>query len=841
MAITNEQILNWLQANPNATDAQIAQTAATAGVSAQQLAQVTGLSADQINARATAANPSLQLPAYVPPAAAPAPVTNTWNYDEYINALRTGGNLGEQAQRLATQDPTLAANASGLFNEMLGQQTSGLSPSWYQGNTASTQAATADFALRLAENGISSLSELGTYTIPGDGDIPAQEIIINKVTGQPLPRPELLGRGTRGLDLNYNLVFNDQGQATPYTSNRESSWMGFRENTLKPAAALAAAAYGASLLGGAGAAGAAGGAGAAGTGVTGMGLGTGISAGAGGLGLSTTGAAGLGINAGTGLTGTGILSGSTLGTGLLGAGTAGLAGLTGTGVLSGSTLGTELLGTTGTGALTNTGILTGSSLGTELLGTGAGTAATVGGVGGNVGANLGAGALDTGISAGLGGGGGVSTTTGADILGGGGSGLTSGQIANLVRAGLGLATTAGAARAITGGSSGGGGPTVSPTQGVPAYSNDYFNSLQQYYNSYMPNQPRDVVSPLQSWYAGSGMSTGTQGMMPSSQGGVTAPQAAQSTQPAAINAAMGAGMFSAPASNDLGNTMGTPMTAATPSNFLAKFMPGTQQNSPDYTTAQAQITKNPEVVKAIEDIYKLDPNHQLFTGTAGDLRPHINRLSSEMDRIGKPAALRNFYSEQQNLIGFGGDNWFDGQNMGNPQWAELQRKKMSQTPIANEQDWLKMAKRTVGDRPVENILRDPTSKLGVGIIMNERTNRPDTLGYFDRNGQLLRSSTFNKEDIYKNLEEFGFDLSNVGALGKVLTSKGVGNDLTNVTADLSETATPEWVDKQINHLGWQNRMAGSAGMFPSDTATQTRTQQIRQTHEMAKRLLSQRK
>ena len=135
-----------------------------------------------------------------------------------------------------------------------------------------------------------------------------------------------------------------------------------------------------------------------------MGLGTGISAGAGGLGLSTTGASGLGINAGAGLTGTGILSGSTLGTGLLGAGAgaAGLAGLTGTGVLSGSTLGTGLLGTTGTGALTGTGILTGSALGTGLLGTGAGTAATVGGIGGTLGANLGAGALTTGIGAGAG-------------------------------------------------------------------------------------------------------------------------------------------------------------------------------------------------------------------------------------------------------------------------------------------------------------------------------------------------------------------------------------------------------------------------------------------------------
>jgi hypothetical protein len=324
-----------------------------------------------------------------------------WDYDKYVQALKSGD--ADYMQELGKLGGVGGQNAQNIYREILAQQSAGTAPAWYAGNTASPQAAAADFALRLAENGIGSLSQLGQVTIPGDGEVPDQNITVNKATGEPLPRPELLGRGTRGLDIDYNIEFAPDGTALPYTSNRQSSWMQFREDTLKPAAALAAAAYGASLLGGAGAAGGAG-AGAAGTGVTGMGLGTGISAGAGGLGLSTTGAAGLGINAGAGLTGTGILSGSTLGTGLLGAGAgaAGLAGLTGTGVLSGSTLGTGLLGTTGTGALTGTGILTGSELGTGLLGTGAGTAATVGGIGGSLGANLGAGALATGISSGLG-------------------------------------------------------------------------------------------------------------------------------------------------------------------------------------------------------------------------------------------------------------------------------------------------------------------------------------------------------------------------------------------------------------------------------------------------------
>ena len=400
MSALQEQVDRWFADNPNATGQQVIDViknngglAANPGLT-EILAARYGVAPNEITNYYNTATA---------PAAAPVQTVASgpsWDYDKYVQALKSGD--ANYQQELGKLGGVMGQNAQNVYREILAQQNAGTAPAWYAGNTASPQAAAADFALRLAENGIGSLSQLGQATIPGDSETPSQEITINKATGQPLPRPELLGRGTRGLDIDYQIQFAPDGTALPYTSNRQSSWMQFREDTLKPAALLAAAAYGASLLGGAGAAGAGGaGAAGAGTGVAGMGAGTGISAGAGGLGLSTTGAAGLGINAGAGLTGTGILSGSTLGTGLLGTG-AGLAGLTGTGVLSGSTLGTGLLGTTGTGALTGTGILTGSELGTGLLGTGAGTAATVGGIGGSLGANLGAGALSTGISSGLG-------------------------------------------------------------------------------------------------------------------------------------------------------------------------------------------------------------------------------------------------------------------------------------------------------------------------------------------------------------------------------------------------------------------------------------------------------
>jgi hypothetical protein len=53
---------------------------------------------------------------------------------------------------------------------------------------------------------------------------------------------------------------------------------------------------------------------------------------------------------------------------------------------------------------------------------------------------------------------------------------------------------------------GGGGtsqrPFVAPTATVPQGNEDYYRAIQQYYNTYMPQTPRDVATPLQQWYEG---------------------------------------------------------------------------------------------------------------------------------------------------------------------------------------------------------------------------------------------------------------------------------------------------------------------------------------------------
>ncbi len=56
------------------------------------------------------------------------------------------------------------------------------------------------------------------------------------------------------------------------------------------------------------------------------------------------------------------------------------------------------------------------------------------------------------------------------------------------------------------GGGGGGGtsqrPFVAPTATVPQGNEDYYRAIQQYYNTYMPQTPRDVATPLQQWYEG---------------------------------------------------------------------------------------------------------------------------------------------------------------------------------------------------------------------------------------------------------------------------------------------------------------------------------------------------
>ena len=550
MAVTNEQVFNWLQANPTATDAQIAQAAAAAGVSAAQLSAVTGVPVAQVEARVAAAAPTVQLPpavasaapaptlfsapesapASTPEPASAAPVANTWNYDDYVKALKTGGNLGEQVQKLATQNPELASRAANLFGEITAQQQAGSDQFWAKGNTASTQAAAADFALRLAENGIGSLSQIGQLTIPSDGESPEQQITIDKTTGQPLPRPELLGRGQRGLDIDYNLAFTENGQVIPYTSNRQSSWMNFREDTLKPAAVFVG-----SILAGQALGGAFGGAGAAtdasflaadaaqlaAQGLSESAIAQVLSA----PGYASTAAANLAASmAVNGLdvgmmtqqlnalsTNTGLMSQTGSSADFLAADALQLRGQLGNNfaaieqnlIASGVD---PLIAADVSQQLAFNPNLTQTDLATNLANSFGNNIYDVNmaqtyptsvlpGAGGLL-SNLPAATVPASTTTPVS----LTPTTPPRTTTTPTTGLppvTPGVIGNLVKAGAGLLTTGAVATAA---GSGANVPLQAPTQGVPTNDANYYNQLQQYYNAYLPQTPRDVVTPLQQWY-----------------------------------------------------------------------------------------------------------------------------------------------------------------------------------------------------------------------------------------------------------------------------------------------------------------------------------------------------
>jgi hypothetical protein len=84
---TNEQVIAWLTANPTATDAEITAAANASGVSAAQLAAVTGLPVAAVESRMSAAAPAAQTSA--PVTAAPA------NQGLAENATMAGGLLDQ--------------------------------------------------------------------------------------------------------------------------------------------------------------------------------------------------------------------------------------------------------------------------------------------------------------------------------------------------------------------------------------------------------------------------------------------------------------------------------------------------------------------------------------------------------------------------------------------------------------------------------------------------------------------------------------------------------------------------------------------------------------------------
>jgi hypothetical protein len=180
-----------------------------------------------------------------------------WDYNQYLNSLSANAeDYTDALGKLGDQNSVMAQNAQNVYKEMLAQQQAGSAQYWSSGTLANEKAAAADFALRLSENGIGSLRELGqrtvTETVDGYNGPEQQQRTeyFNKATGEALPDWDRVARSGQ-LKLKYNLHFTEDGTAIPYTTKESSDWVKFRESTLKPIAGIALAAYGVPYVAGA--------------------------------------------------------------------------------------------------------------------------------------------------------------------------------------------------------------------------------------------------------------------------------------------------------------------------------------------------------------------------------------------------------------------------------------------------------------------------------------------------------------------------------------------------------------------------------------------------------------
>ena len=356
-AVTGEQFVQLLLANPNATDQEIVKSMEALGVSPAQLSEAIGVPEGQIIAKVASAVPNGQA----------VLLGDTWVQPNYQT---TGSGENEQVNGLEN-----------IFTYKVGENVTGGGYTQYNptgeiertGVQQKVDSGLKEFALGAgALFGGAALAGLGggATAIPAAAELAQANMALGGVGGTA-GATELASALATGTPTATNLALTGGSSALTGTGGLLSSTTPSiaavtPEVVAATAPSIASVAPVASTVA---------------PEVVGMGTGTGITAGASGLGLQA-GTAGLGTS--------GIGAGLTAGTGL-----------TGTGVLTGSTLGTGLLGTTGANALTGTGVLSGSTLGTQLLGTGAGSAATVGGIG-NTMANLGTGALNTGVGSTLG-------------------------------------------------------------------------------------------------------------------------------------------------------------------------------------------------------------------------------------------------------------------------------------------------------------------------------------------------------------------------------------------------------------------------------------------------------
>lgn len=163
-------------------------------------------------------------------------------YEQYSNRLRTGQVDESFFRNLYDQiGKSFSDNVVNIFNE-LKEQRQLTDDSWYGGKIGKENA-TWDMAFRLAESGVGSVYDIGqrqVETTDGEGGYLTESVLFDKRTGEPLNMPRM-SSGT--FDLDYELSFTPDGVPIAYTGNKQSGWVSFRENVIKPALPIALMAF----------------------------------------------------------------------------------------------------------------------------------------------------------------------------------------------------------------------------------------------------------------------------------------------------------------------------------------------------------------------------------------------------------------------------------------------------------------------------------------------------------------------------------------------------------------------------------------------------------------------
>ena len=247
-AVSNADILGWFNANPNASDALIAKTMQEAGVTPTRLAEVTGAPVAEVVNRFQAA---------IAPVAPSNPSVTNADILGWFNANPNADvALVNQTMQAAGVSPSQVSSAlasnpeiakSYLTQQILGQ---GTTEKWTGEGKGSAEANAADMANILAGIGITDITQFGKLP---DGNFG------NKLTGQAVPSTygerqtgnafggTFTGKGNTG----YRVEFDASGKPLFYTTGASSSDV---PSWVKPALILGGAYLGlnaAGLLGGA--------------------------------------------------------------------------------------------------------------------------------------------------------------------------------------------------------------------------------------------------------------------------------------------------------------------------------------------------------------------------------------------------------------------------------------------------------------------------------------------------------------------------------------------------------------------------------------------------------------